>query len=114
MSAFSALSDTTRREIVMLLAKSGELTATDISDNFAMSAPAVSQHLKVLREANVVQMKKQAQKRLYSINQSGINEISGWILEVKKLWSKQSSALDSYLLDLHKADRRKTRRSKKA
>lgn len=112
MNAFAALSDPTRRDIVTLIATTGEMTATDIADNFSISPPAISQHLKVLREAEVLQMKKLAQKRLYSINQAGINEISGWILELKKLWAKQYDALDNYLLDLHKVERSKSRRKR--
>ena len=55
MNAFAALSDDTRREIVRLVATSGVLTATEISGNFEMSAPAVSQHLKVLKDTGFVQ-----------------------------------------------------------
>lgn len=110
MNAFSALSDPTRREIVLLIAAAGEMTASSIASNFTMSSPAISQHLKVLREAGVVQVKKDAQKRIYSINQAGINEISSWILELKKTWAKQYDALDKYLLDMHKAERKKSRR----
>ena len=101
VDAFAALSDPTRREIVRMLAQRGELTATEIAGKFSISPPAISQHLKILREARIVQVKKQAQKRLYSINQSGFNEISGWILETKKLWNRQFDELDKYLKGLH-------------
>ncbi len=106
MNAFTALADDTRREIVLMLAEQGELSASEISNKFSMSAPAVSQHLKVLREAKVVQMKKQAQKRLYSIDQSGINEVGDWLSELKKLWNKRFDALDEYLLELNKQEPR--------
>lgn len=106
MNAFTALADDTRREIVLMLAEQGELSASEISNKFSMSAPAVSQHLKVLREAKVVHMKKQAQKRLYSIDQSGINEVGDWLSELKKLWNKRFDALDEYLLELNKQEPR--------
>lgn len=105
MDAFAALADPTRREIVRMLAKRGELTATDIAKKFSISAPAISQHLKILREARLVQVKKKAQKRLYSLDQYGMNEISGWILEVKKLWNKKFDSLDKYLSNLKQKDR---------
>ena len=87
------------------------MTATAIAQKFSISSPAISQHLKLLREAGVLQMKKQAQMRIYSINQAGINEVSGWILDLKKSWAKQYDAVDNYLLDMHKAKRKKSRRT---
>ncbi len=100
MNAFVALSDNTRRKIVRLVAVKGELTSTEISKNFKISPPAISQHLKVLKDANVLAMTKQAQKRLYRINDSGIDEIGDWLLDIKKLWNKRLDALDKYLLEL--------------
>lgn len=100
MNAFAALADNTRREIVLMLVDQGELSATEISKKFSMTAPAVSQHLKILREAKIIHMKKQAQKRLYSVDESGINEIGDWLLNVKKMWSKRLDRLDEYLLKL--------------
>ena len=106
MNAFAALADNTRREIVLLLAEKGEMSATEISDRFSITAPAVSQHLKVLREAKVIHMKKQAQKRLYSIEESGINEIGEWLTDLKKLWNKRFDALDEYLLEMQSKEKK--------
>ncbi len=97
MNAFSALADDTRRQIVLLLAKKGELPVNEIKMNFNMTPPAVSQHLKILKEAKVIQMKKHAQRRLYSINESGLHEIEIWLTDVRKLWSKRLDKLDQYL-----------------
>ena len=63
MDMFVALSDPTRRNILELLATRGELSATAIYEQFPVSPQAVSQHLKVLREAHLVEMEKRAQKR---------------------------------------------------
>lgn len=78
MDAFSALADGNRRRILEMLAKEGELSAGDISEKFNISAPAISQHLKVLRESQLVVMQKRAQHRLYSINPKALQNISGW------------------------------------
>jgi DNA-binding transcriptional ArsR family regulator len=102
MNVFAAIADNTRREIVRLVAKNGELTSTEISQNFTMSAPAISQHLKVLQEAKILHMKKDAQKRIYSLNDSGIVEMENWFLEIKTLWEKRLDKLDKYLLKLKK------------
>ena len=70
MDLFSALADPTRRSILELLAKKGPLPATAICERFQVSPQAISQHLKVLREAHLVQMEKRAQKRLYRVGVS--------------------------------------------
>ena len=106
MNAFAALADNTRREIVLLLARKGELSATEICNQFSITPPAVSQHLKVLREAKVIHMKKQAQKRLYSIEESGINEIGEWLTDLKKLWNSRFDALDEYLLEMKSKEKK--------
>ena len=97
INAFSALSDGTRREIVRLVAKRGALSSTDISQNFQMSAPAISQHLKILREAKVLTMKKDAQRRIYSVDNTGMNEIQTWLSETIDLWNNRLDRLEKYL-----------------
>lgn len=65
-----------------------------------MSAPAISQHLNVLQEAKILLMKKDAQKRIYSLNASGMDEVEDWLLDVKKLWNKRLDNLEKYLLEM--------------
>jgi DNA-binding transcriptional ArsR family regulator len=102
MNTFAALADDTRREIVRLVAMNGELASTEISQNFKMSPPAISQHLKILKEAKVLNVKKDAQKRLYSLSDSGINEMEKWVLDIKNLWNKRLDHLEKYLLKMKK------------
>ena len=102
MNAFAALADDTRREIVRLVARNGKLTATQIGENFDMSAPAISQHLKVLKEAKVLQMTKDAQRRIYSLNEGGMQEMEDWLLEIHTLWKKRLDRLDAYLQKMKK------------
>ena len=94
---FSALSDPIRRSIIELLAMNGELSATDIYNRFQVSHPAVSQHLKVLREAELVQMEKRAQKRIYRINPEAMQEVEGWANQMIRLWNRRFEALDALL-----------------
>src|SRR6478752_2567091 len=102
MNAFAALADDTRREIVLLVARNGELSSTEISRNFKMSSPAISQHLKVLRESTVLVVKKDAQKRIYSLNPSGVGEVEQWLVDIKDLWNKRLDNLDAYLAKMKK------------
>ncbi len=97
MDIFSALADPTRRKIMELLASFGQLTATEISDKFEITPPAISQHLKILREANLVQMEKHAQQRIYRINPGAMLELEGWAKQLTALWSQRLDALDEVL-----------------
>lgn len=106
MDIFQVLADKSRRNIIELLAEKGQLTSTDISDQFHISAPAISQHLKVLREANLVQMEKNAQQRLYKINPDAMEEIQKWIKKLTEMWDTRFSALDKILEKQKRTPRR--------
>lgn len=97
MDIFHALAEPRRRQIIELLADQGQLSASDISNQFTISAPAISQHLKVLREANVVVVEKRAQQRLYQINPKKLLELERWIERMSKLWNERFDKLDELL-----------------
>ncbi|SRR5260221_8730794 len=97
MDVFQALSDSNRRQIIELLAKNGQLSATDIYDKFSVSHPAISQHLKVLREAKLVRMEKRAQQHLYQINPAKIEELEHWVQKLSKMWNARFDRLDKVL-----------------
>jgi len=97
MDMFVALADPTRRNILELLATSGELSATAIYDQFSVSPQAVSQHLKVLREAHLVEMEKHAQKHLYRLNPQTLSQFEAWVSAVQQRWSERFDALDAVL-----------------
>lgn len=97
MDMFVALADPTRRDILELLASSGELSATAIYEQFPVSPQAVSQHLKVLREAHLVDMEKRAQKHLYRLNPQALSEFEAWVQQVQQRWSERFDALDVVL-----------------
>jgi len=97
MDKFTALADPTRRNIIEMLAIHGQLCATEISDKFQVSPSAISQHLKVLREANLVRMEKRAQQRLYRINPEPLLELEEWVSRMRELWDERFDALDKVL-----------------
>lgn len=97
MDMFVALADPTRRNILELLASSGELTATAIYERFPVSPQAVSQHLKVLREARLVDMEKRAQRHLYRLNPHTLSEFETWVQNMQQRWSERFDALDVVL-----------------
>lgn len=97
MDKFSALADPTRRLILEMLAREGQLSATEISDNFQATPSAISQHLKVLREANLILMEKRAQQRLYQINPQAVDELEQWVKQLTRQWEERFVALDQLL-----------------
>ena len=94
---FVALADPTRRNILELLANTGELSATAIYEHFPVSPQAVSQHLKVLREAHLVEMEKRAQKRLYRLNPQTLSQFEVWVQQMQRRWEERFAALDTVL-----------------
>ena len=77
-SPYKALADDVRREILDILSKS-ETKAGDIADNFDISKPAISNHLKILKEADLVSEKKHQQNRIYSLNKKEIKQIINYL-----------------------------------
>jgi DNA-binding transcriptional ArsR family regulator len=109
MDIFYALAEPTRRKILELLARKGQLSATEIYENFPVSPPAISQHLKVLREARLVKMEKRAQQHLYRVNPDAMLELEDWARQLAQLWSQRFDALD----ELVKAEKEKNLNDRK-
>lgn len=109
MDKFAALTEPNRRRMIELIAVNGEISSTDISEKFDISAPAVSQHLKVLRETGLVFVKKRAQQRIYSINPAGIDEMWEWLNQLRTHWNARFDALDALLLKEHNKPKGKKR-----
>ncbi len=103
MDTFQALSDPTRRAIVAMLAQ-GERSAGEIRACFTISAPAVSQHLKVLKGAGLVKARADAQRRIYELDPRGIQEIEAWVAEVRAFWNGRLDALERHLANEAKAE----------
>ncbi len=98
---FSALADPTRRQILERLATS-EASAGDLAKPFAMSAPAISRHLKVLENAGLIERKVEAQWRRCSINPEGLKQADGWVSKYRKFWETRFTDLDEYLKEVQK------------
>jgi DNA-binding transcriptional ArsR family regulator len=96
MTAFSALADPVRNKIVRMLA-ARDMPAGDIASRFPVSRPAVSRHLAVLRRANLVSMRRQAQQHVYSLNPKGLDEIDAWVAACRKIWNTRLDALERHL-----------------
>jgi DNA-binding transcriptional ArsR family regulator len=112
MDVFTALAVPTRRNIIEILATEGRLAATDICDRFDVTPPAISQHLKVLRAAKLVQMEKDGQHRIYQLDMEGMHELELWAQKMTGLWTARFAALDK-VLEAEKERLLKAKRRKK-
>lgn len=108
MLSLEAIADPTRRRIVELLAQR-DRTVGEIVAEFEVSAPAISQHLKVLREAGLVNSRVEGQTRIQTLNPAGLDEISLWLERTRHFWSHRLDALEQAL----RADDERQRRKKK-
>ncbi|MQA32871.1 ArsR/SmtB family transcription factor [Modestobacter roseus] len=94
MEALGALADPTRRQIVALLA-AGEQGAGELAERFPVSRPAVSRHLRVLREAGLVRVRAEGQRRVYALDPAPLAELDAWLAPYRRLWAQRLDALDT-------------------
>lgn len=86
MDRFLALADPTRRRIVEMLGARA-MAAGEIGAQFDISAPAISQHLKVLKEAGLVSVEVAGQRRIYRLDPAGLDAFEAWVRQVRGFWS---------------------------
>jgi len=97
-ATFSALADATRRGILLQLAR-GEASVNELTEQFSISQPAISRHLKVLERAGLIRRGRAAQRRPASVDPQSLREIVGWIDRYEKIWEKSYRRLDRALAD---------------
>ncbi|MGW6907835.1 ArsR/SmtB family transcription factor [Streptomyces sp. NPDC054940] len=101
MHAFDVLGDPVRRRILELLA-AGEQASGDISaviqDEFGISQPAVSQHLRVLRESGFASVRAEGTRRLYAVDAAPLREVDAWLERFRGFWEQRLDALETELV----------------
>ena len=100
MHAFDVLGDPVRRRILELLAE-GEHTSGAVTEivraEFGISQPAVSQHLKVLRENGFATVRAEGTRRLYAVDPTGMKEVDAWVEQFRAFWTQHLDALGTEL-----------------
>ena len=96
---FRAVSDPTRRQMLELLG-AGERSAAELAAPFDMTQPAVSQHLRVLRDAGLVDVRKEGRHRIYSLDPAPLRELFDWARYFEGFWKNRLSALGSRLAEM--------------
>lgn len=110
-SAFEILAEPNRRAILSLLA-SEEQSVGEIERQLGMTQPTVSKHLRVLREAGLVEAEVDAQRRLYRLRPEALKEVDAWLAPFRRFWSAHVDALERHLDRMEQPTRtkKKTRR----
>ena len=103
MSLFDVLADATRRRILELL-RDRERPVGELVTALGMSQPAVSRHLRVLRAAGVVDVRGDAQRRLYRLRPASLRELDAWLEPYRLLWSGRLDGLAEHLKEMHDDD----------
>ena len=98
---FQAIADPNRRAILGLLAKQ-RLTLNGVADNFRISRPAVSRHIKILKECGLVVVIPQGRERYCELRFDRLNEVSDWIEQYRQLWEARFDRLDEVLEKMKK------------
>ena len=98
-STFAALGDGTRFAIVEKLLSDGELSAGTLQEDIALTPPAVSRHLKVLRNAGIIQQRVDKQRRMYSVRAEAVQAISAWAMKHKEFWENSLDRLEMVLVE---------------
>lgn len=109
-SAFGIIAEPNRRAILSLLASS-ELSVSEIEHQLRMPQPSVSKHLRVLREAGFVEVRVDAQRRVYRIRAEPLVEVDAWLAPFRRFWSAHVDALERHLDRMEQLPPRTSRKS---
>jgi DNA-binding transcriptional ArsR family regulator len=93
---FEVLAEPKRRQILDLL-RSDERAVNELVEALGLAQPAVSKHLRTLREAGLVAVRIDAQRRLYRLRPEPLRELDGWLAPYRKLWDQRLDALERHL-----------------
>ena len=101
---FQAIADPTRRAIITLIALQA-MTPNTLAEHFDMTRQAVSKHLRILTESELVRQKQQGREIYYSLEIEKIKEIDKWITQFRKIWETQFNQLDKVLSTIKKQNK---------
>ena len=102
---FQAIADPNRRAIIGLLAKQ-KLTVNAVAEYFPISRPAVSRHIRILKECGLVVVSRQGRERYCEVRLDKLNEVSDWVEKYQKVWEQRLDRLDEYLSELQKKEKK--------
>jgi len=109
---FQAIADPTRREIINMLAHKS-LNLNSVAENFDVSRPAISKHIKILTECGLVVINQQGRERYCEAKLHKLNEVSDWVEKYRVFWTKKLDALENFLNELQAKEKKSTQLKRK-
>lgn len=106
---FQAIADPTRREILGLLTAQS-LNLNSVAENFDISRPAVSKHIKILTECGLIVIKKEGRDHYCEAQFDKLHEVSDWVEQYRKFWEERFDALEIYLNKLQSKNKKKSKK----
>ncbi|MBO6524100.1 MAG: helix-turn-helix transcriptional regulator [Balneolaceae bacterium] len=97
---FQAIADPTRRDIITLLASGDAMNLNSIADQFDISRPAISKHIKILEECNLIDIQQEGRERICELKPEELEPVSDWVEKNRKLWDSRLDRLENYLNEL--------------
>ncbi len=108
---FQAIADPNRRAILGLLSTQ-KLTLNGVAENFDISRPAISKHIKILSECGLVVTTQQGREKYCEVKLERLNEVSTWVEQYRRIWEEKLDALERYLTQLQKKEKKHARKKK--
>jgi DNA-binding transcriptional ArsR family regulator len=105
---FQAIADPTRRQIINLIAQKS-MNLNSIADNFEISRPAISQHIKILTECGIVIIRQQGRERFCEAKLETLCEVSNWVDQYRRYWNEKFNSLDKYLIKVQSKNKSKNK-----
>ena len=109
---FQAIADPTRREIINMIARQS-LNLNAVAENFDISRPAISKHIKILTECGLITIKQQGRERYCEAQLHKLNEVSQWVEQYRVFWTRKLDALEHFLTTENKKTKKKITRGNK-
>lgn len=111
LETFKALAEPNRLQIVELL-RSGPRPVNDMVDRLGMNQPQVSKHLRVLSDAGLVDVRVDAQRRIYALRPAPLHELDAWLERYRQIWESSFDRLDTLLDEMQKKEKKHERKKR--
>ena len=108
---FQAIADPTRRQIINLIARKS-MNLNTIADQFDVSRPAISNHIKILNECGIISIEQTGRERYCKIQPTNLREVADWVEPYRMLWEQKLDSFEGYLNKLH-SKRKKNEKAKR-
>jgi len=109
---FQAIADPTRREIIHMISQQS-MNLNAVAENFNISRPAISKHIKILTECGLITIKQEGRERYCEAKLQKLNEVSSWVEQYRQFWTAKFDALENYLNEVQRKPKKRTKKRKR-